>query len=177
MAGKLKKGIVQVYTGNGKGKTTAAFGQAVRALGAGLEVSIVQFLKDSRSSEVQAVLRAMPEIKVYCFGRTGFVHPFSPSDEDVRQALRGLEKCREILEHDCPDVLVLDEICTAVSLGLIGEDAVLRFLQMRPGNVEFVLTGRKATPGIIGAADLVTEMREVKHPFSLGQSARKGIEY
>lgn len=177
MAGKLIKGLVQIYTGNGKGKTTAAFGQAVRAYGAGLSVSIVQFLKDGSSSEVQALQKAMPEIQVYCYGRTGFIVPPRISSEDIEKALTALGKCQEIIEQDCPDLMILDEICTAVSLGVLSEKQVLRLLEMRPENAEFVLTGRNASPGIIEASDLVTEMREIKHPFSSGQSARRGIEY
>ena len=135
-----------------------------------------QFLKDGSSSEVQALQKAMPEIQVL-LRRTGFIVPPRISSEDIEKALTALGKCQEIIEQDCPDLMILDEICTAVSLGVLSEKQVLRLLEMRPENAEFVLTGRNASPGIIEASDLVTEMREIKHPFSSGQSARRGIEY
>lgn len=177
MSGKLTKGMVQVYTGNGKGKTTAAFGQALRAYGSGLGVAIVQFLKDGSSGEVSALKSSIPEVEVFCYGAEGFIGPSGPCPEDMQRAFDGLQKCYQILSLNKIDILVMDEICTAVSLGLLDESSVLSLLKSRPGHVEVVLTGRNATPAIIAAADLVTEMMEIKHPFAFGQAARKGIEY
>jgi len=176
MAERLTKGLVQVYTGDGKGKTTAAFGLALRAFGAGLHVCIIQFLKDGSSGEVSALRREIPCIQILCCGSKGFLFG-TPSDFQYREAMTGLETCREILLEGIIDLLVLDEICTAVSLGLVEEEAVLGLLEQKPAWVEVVLTGRNATPGIIAAADLVTEMRAVKHPYETGQEARRGVEY
>lgn len=177
MTEKLTKGLVQVYTGNGKGKTTAAFGQAIRAYGAGLRVCIVQFLKDGSSAEVTALRTLAPEIVIICCGEKGFIDPSGPFGRDKDIAATGLASCKEIMAKNEADVLVLDEICTAVSLGVIEEGALLQLLKLRPAGVEVILTGRGASPGIISAADLVTEMREVKHPFARGERARKGVEY
>jgi len=177
MADNLEKGLVQVYTGSGKGKTTAAFGQALRAHGAGLTVTIVQFLKDGCSPEVKALRASIPEIEIFCFGKSGFVGPSGPDEDDIRQALEGLEKCLLIVGEGSTDVLILDEICTAVALGVIEEEAVLNILKLRPHFMELILTGRGATGKILENADLITDMQEVKHPFTLGQQARRGIEY
>lgn len=174
---RLEKGLVQVYTGNGKGKTTAAFGQALRAHGAGLKVVIVQFLKEGTSGEVKALREAIPEIAVFSFGTGDFLLPSGSQETHREQCRKALDKARDTIFNNGTDVLVLDEICTVVELGVVPETAVVEILASKPENMEVILTGRGATKKILEAADLVTEMQEVKHPYYFGQKARKGIEY
>lgn len=171
-----ERGLVLVYTGDGKGKTTAAFGSALRALGAGWKVRIVQFVKAPvKYSEVVAAERLAPDLTVVSAGR-GFVREDGgPSLEEHRSAAReALELCREAREAD---LLVLDEVNFALARELVAEDDVLRFLDERPPGQTVILTGRGAPESIRDRADLVTEMREVKHPYQKGIRARKGIEF
>lgn len=177
MGERLEKGLVQVYTGNGKGKTTAAFGQALRAQGAGLKVVVVQFLKEGTSGEVKALREAIPEIAVFSFGTGDFLLPSSSEEAHQEQCRKALDMVWETIRNNWTDVLVLDEICTVVKLGVVPEKAVLEILNSKPENMEVILTGRGATKEILEAADLVTEMQEIKHPYNSGQGARKGIEY
>ena len=168
------KGCVQVYTGNGKGKTTAAIGLAVRALGAGMRVYFAQFLKSGDYSE-KKILGALDNLVLKQFGTGGLITR-NPSAEDMAAASRGLEEAREALKSGAYDLVILDEANVACSMGLITKEDVLSLLRDRPETTELVLTGRNAAPELIGAADLVTEMKEVKHYFASGISARKGIE-
>lgn len=197
MQNGLSKGLVQVYTGPGKGKTTAALGLAFRAAGHGLKVCVVQFMKGGTYyGELLAAQRLRPEMDFYQFGRGC---PYSA------MLLSGVQKCRgcgecfyrqgrdngeyaehvamacrfsgEILKEGRHDLVILDEIGNAVGLGLIGTDAVLKLIKQKPGHVELVLTGRDMPEEILQAADLVSEIRAVRHPFDSGVSGRRGIEY
>lgn len=169
------KGYIQVYTGDGKGKTTAAFGLAIRAVGAGLRVFIAQFVKNSEYSELKAIQKWGDAITLRQYGRGDFLNR-RPEEEDIRAAKEGLQKVKEIMRSGRYDVIILDEINIAVWFGLISVVDVLAFLREKPDHVEVVLTGRKADPRIIEAADLVTEMKEVKHYYRQGVVARLGIE-
>lgn len=173
------KGFIQVYTGNGKGKTTAALGLALRAAGRGRRTYFGQFLKGRRSGEALAAARLAPLLVIEQFGRQGFViikEGEPPDDEDAALARAGLEKCREAMLSGRFDLVVLDEVCVAVDLGLLAEADVLGFLDAKPEGVEVVLTGRGATPALLARADLVTEMAARKHYFDKGVRAREGIE-
>jgi cob(I)alamin adenosyltransferase len=171
------KGYVQVYTGNGKGKTTAALGLALRAAGCGLRSYIGQFLKGQVYGELAAVRKLKPYITIEQFGRKGFVHVTgNPDEEDIRRARAGLEKCRRAMLSGQFAIVVLDEINVALHFRLLGEDDVHGLLDQRPAGVEVVLTGRYAPPSLLKRADLVTEMRDKKHYFTRGVRARVGIE-
>jgi len=170
-------GIVQVYTGKGKGKTTAALGQAIRACGWGMRAMVIQFMKNGRNSGEVAASASIENLKFECFGSGAFVRKGHPLAEDLRLAAEGLRRAEEILKRGSCDILILDEINVAVDLGLIEEESVLRLLDLRPPNMHLVLTGRGARSSIIQRADLVTEMQEIKHPYTSGRKAEKGIEY
>jgi cob(I)alamin adenosyltransferase len=173
------KGYIVVLTGNGKGKTTSALGLAVRALGQGLRVTMLQFLKGSwKYGELETAKRLAPEFTIRPLGE-GFVHvnPDNPDPKDVQCAQRAWELCKEALFSGDYGMVILDEINIATSYGLISVDEVITALEQRPPEVHVVLTGRDAHPKILEIADLVTEMTEVKHPYVAGVKARKGIEY
>lgn len=169
-------GLVQIYTGNGKGKTTAAFGLAMRAAGRGLGVLIVQFLKPSDGYGEQVACNRMGNITLVPMGLDHFVSK-KPSDADIEAAHKALRRSEELICSGRYDVAVLDESINAVRLGLITSQELIESLERRPDHVEIVLTGRGMTPDLEEYADLVTEMRLVKHPFDKGIGARKGIEY
>lgn len=172
----MNKGFVQVYTGNGKGKTTAALGLAFRAMGYGMKVYIGQFMKGQRYGELESAKRFSDCLKIEQFGENTFVHIDNPEPKDIENARRGLLKVREAMNSGHYDIVVADEIITAVHYKLISEDEVLSLIKEKPENVELVLTGRYATQRIIESADLVTEMKEIKHYFQKGILARDGIE-
>ncbi len=169
------RGYVHVYTGNGKGKTTAALGLALRAAGAGLNVYIAQFIKHGEYSEIKALNRLSDKITIEQFGRGRFIKG-RPSEEDLVAARRGLNQIKKILKAGKHAVVILDEASVAVSLNLFSENELLEIIDRRPDNVEIIITGREAGPRIIEAADLVTEMKEIKHYFKSGVEARVGIE-
>lgn len=169
-------GLVHIYTGNGKGKTTAAFGLAMRAAGRGLRVLIVQFLKPSDGYGEQVACNRLGDVTIIPMGLDHFVSD-PPSESDIRAARTALKKSEDLICSGRYDVAVLDESVNAVRLGLIKSDELIASLERRPENVEIVLTGRGMTPELEEYADLVTEMRLVKHPFDKGICARKGIEY
>lgn len=170
-------GLVHVYTGDGKGKTTAAFGLAMRAVGRGWRVLIIQFLKARESGEVLAAERLRPELEVRRFGTERFIDPRHPREEDLAVLRAGLEEAKRALASGDYRLVVLDEINVVAHMGLIGEDEVLKTVRSRAEGVEVVLTGRYAPKSFIDAADYVTEFREVKHPFRKGVQAREGIEF
>jgi cob(I)alamin adenosyltransferase len=173
---KLSSGQVQVYTGNGKGKTTAAFGLALRASGHGLRVHIIQFMKGGGPyGEHAAAGRLAPELTVSITGRAGWVKKGAPAPEDVSEAQRALALARQALSGD-HDLVILDEANGAVDFGLIAVEELLSLIAAKPPQVELVLTGRNAHEKVMEAADLVTEMREVKHYFNKGVDFRVGIE-
>ena len=169
------KGYVQVYTGEGKGKTTAALGLSVRAAGAGLRVLIVQFLKAGDYSEVKALQRFSDLVVIRQFGKGRFIKG-EPSEEEVRAGVEGLAFAREALVSGRFDVVVLEEANVAVTCGLFPVEDLLGMIASRPDHVELVITGRGADPKVMDKADLVTEMKEIKHYYSKGVQARVGIE-
>lgn len=173
----LEQGYIQVYTGDGKGKTTAALGLAMRAAGRGLGVYIGQFMKHEPSGEADSAARLTPPVAIERFGRPGFVRV---TDEDKARdaalAAEGLRRCLEAMLSGQYDIVILDEVNAAVHFGLLAEVDVLAFLDLKPRLVEVVLTGRRAPEAILARADLVTEMVERKHYFARGVAARPGIE-
>lgn len=173
------RGYIVVLTGNGKGKTTAALGMAMRAVGQGLRVTMLQFLKGSwRYGEMETAKRLEPDLVLRPLG-AGFVHvnPDNPDQADVDRARVAWEACKEALSCGGYGMVIMDEINNAIAYGLLAVDDVLKGLKQRPESVHVVLTGRDAHPRIVENADLVTECVEVKHPFRKGITARKGIEY
>ena len=171
----MSAGAVHVYTGDGKGKTTAAVGLAVRAAGAGLRVLIVHFLKGLPASE-HAALEKIPGITIRSFGRKGFIRG-APSPRDRAEAAHALHALEHSLASGGFHLVVADELVTALSLDLVAEADVLDLLAKRPPGAEVVLTGRGATRALVRAADLVTEMKNRKHYYARGRKAKKGIEY
>ncbi len=178
----MKNSLVQIYTGEGKGKTTAAAGLAIRAAGRGLKVVFIQFLKHDESGEVTLIERSVPEIEVLRFNsQSKFIWEMN---EDERNLLRketseGFKSAADILKNGNCDMLILDEIFGACRNGFISEDEILKLINAENINerhAEIVLTGRDAPGKIIEAADLVTEMKKIKHPFDTGIKARIGIE-
>ncbi len=173
----LKKGLVQVYTGNGKGKTTASLGLAFRAAGHGFRVRILQFMKGSTVyGELESARRLAPEITIEQVGRDTFVSKANPAEEDIALARAGFEKAKQILFSGDYDLVILDELNCAVDFGLIPLEEVKEMIRNKPVHTELVMTGRGAHPDVMALADLVTEMREIKHYYNSGQHARKGIE-
>lgn len=175
---KLKKGLWQLYIGKGKGKTTAAFGLALRAMGRGLKVCIIQFMKasGSASGEVKAA-QPLGDLEIFRFGGN-LLDKSSSSREETKKAVdEGIKLAAEALSGQKYDLVILDEALTAWEHDLIEEKQLLELGGIRFSQVELVMTGRKAPPELIKAADLVTEMKEVKHPFKEGVKARRGIEY
>ena len=169
------RGYIQVYTGNGKGKTTAALGLALRAAGAGLKVYIAQFLKKGDYSEIKALERFSGLITIEQFGSGKFIKG-KPSPEDIAAAARGLEKIRTVLSSGSFQVVILEEANVGAMCGLFPVAELLDLISIKPDDVELVLTGRGAAAEIIEIADLVTEMKEIKHYYSKGVKARVGIE-
>lgn len=174
---KLDRGCVQVYTGNCKGKTTAALGLAFRAVGRGLKVLMIQFMKGGGPyGEHIAAERLAPELTIIPTGREGWVNKDNPAKEDIELATGALALAKEKLLSCEYDMVILDEANGAVGFGLIKVDDLLELIKSRPEKVELVLTGRGADPRIIEAADLVTEMLEIKHYYKAGIASRVGIE-
>lgn len=171
----MEKGYVQVYTGNGKGKTTAAFGLSLRAAGAGFKVYIAQFMKQGEYSELKALARFDDLITIEQFG-TGKFTVGKPTDEDLAAAGRCLDAIRQALLSAGYDVVIMEEAAVAEKLGVISTNDILDMIRIKPESTELVITGRGASEQLIAAADLVTEMREVKHYYSNGVQARLGIE-
>lgn len=170
-------GLIHIYCGDGKGKTTAALGLALRAAGSGKRVLLLQFLKDGKSSEF-AALAQIPGIEVIPQTRT-FGFSWTLTEEERREAQAYYSGLLEEAFRRCVDyeLLVLDEAVGACGAGIIEEARLLELLEARPGELEIVLTGRNPSQALLGAADYVTEMKKIKHPFERGLPARKGIEY
>ncbi len=172
-----KKGLVQVYTGKGKGKTTAALGLALRACGHGWKVLMICFMKgDSNYGEVK-ISKKIPNFKLVQSGLPTFVKKGEPSEEDLRLAIEGFQIAKKALKEKKYDMLILDEINVAVDYGLISLNSVLDLIDKKPDNVELVLTGRYAHPEIVKSADLVSEILVIKHYYPKGIDSREGIEY
>jgi cob(I)alamin adenosyltransferase len=172
----LKKGLIHVYTGNGKGKTTAAIGLGVRAAGDGLKVLMIQFMKGRRYSELDA-LQQMKNFTVVQFGRDEFVSKEKPAQVDIDLAQKGLAFAKDVIHKHIYDVVILDEINVALDYRLITLDDVLQLLKEKPESLELILTGRYASPEIIKHADVVSEILEIKHPYQKGVQSRKGIDW
>jgi len=169
------KGYIQVYTGNGKGKTTAALGLALRAAGAGLKVYFAQFIKGMDYSELHSIKKLSENITLKQYGRECFIYK-EPDEEDVKEARNGFEEVSKIVLEGKHEIVVLDEINIAIYYKLISVAEVLELIDNKPENVELVLTGRNVDQKIVERADLVTEMKEIKHYYQNGIRARKGIE-
>lgn len=168
-------GKIHIYTGNGKGKTTAAMGLALRAAGAGKNVFIAQFVKGMHYSELEA-LEKHENITIKQFGRSCFIEQ-EPVIEDILAAQTGFAEVKELIIHGTYNVMILDEIFIALYYKLIKSEELLSFIKSKPEDVELVMTGRYAQDMFIQIADLVTEMKEIKHYFNNGIKARLGIEY
>ena len=171
-----EKGYIHVYTGNGKGKSTAAFGLALRAAGAGLRVYIGQFMKTGIYHEIKAFKEYLPMISLEQYGNGCLIGKEGPGESDYAAARTGLEKARSALCGGDFDIVMFDEILVSAHLGLIRERDILDLIQAKPQAVELVLTGRYAMQSVVEQADLVTEMAEVKHYYNQGVLARDGIE-
>lgn len=175
---KLDQGLIQVYTGNSKGKTTAALGLTVRAVGRGLKVHIIQFMKGQGDyGEISGLARLGPDCQVESFGAPGWVHKGEELAEHKQEARRAFLRAREIIKSEEWDIVILDEITNAIWFDLLPEEEVIELCQNKPHDLELVLTGRNASLRLVEQADLVTEMVQVKHPFERGIPARQGIEY
>ena len=169
------KGYVQVYTGDGKGKTTAALGLTLRAVGAGLKVYIVQFAKGMDYSELKTLATFGEQVVVRQCGRDCFIHQ-EPKQEDMDLARQGFEEAKAALLSGDYDVVIMDEANIATYYSLVTVEELLELIDKKPTHVELIITGRKADERIVERADLVTEMREIKHYYQQGVAARKGIE-
>ena len=171
-----QRGLVIVYTGHGKGKTTAALGLVFRALGRGLRVAVVQFIKGKWRTGERAFAEGIPGLLFLVMGE-GFTWDSDDIGRDRRAAGAAWAKAAELIAAGAHDLVILDEVTYAVSYGFIALADVLDALAARPANVHVVLTGRNAPDELVAIADLVTEMRSVKHPFAAGMKARAGIDY
>ena len=178
----MEKGYVHIYTGSGKGKTTAAFGLALRAVCAGLSVYIGQFVKSMKYNETRLTEllehadSSFGKLCIEQLGRGCFVFS-KPEPEDIDLAHQALQHCAEILQSKKYDVVIFDEICIALYFKLLTADEVLQVINARPQNVEIVITGRKAPQELIEIADVVTDMQEVKHYYQQGVLSRNGIDH
>lgn len=169
-------GLVQVYTGNGKGKTTASLGLALRALGNGLKVAMVQFMKPPRSYGEYEMAKSLPDFTLLSMGRPQLIYKDDLSKEDFEAAEEALRKADEMIQSRKYDLVILDEANVTIHMGLLKVEDIVKVVKARPPHVEVVLTGRYAPRELVEIADLVTEMGQVKHPFDKGIPARRGIE-
>jgi cob(I)alamin adenosyltransferase len=175
--GSFSKGLVQVYTGEGKGKTTAAIGTVLRALGNDLKVCVVAFMKTGQPSGEWNILSGLPNITVTRFGSGPLVNPTNITSNDREEASAALAAARQAILGGEYDLVVLDEVNVAVAWGLIELDGLISLIQDKPPDVELILTGRGADKEIVKMADIVTEMLNIKHPYNEGVTARRGIEF
>ena len=174
----MERGLVQVYTGDGKGKTTAALGLALRAAGHGMRVLVIQFMKGKGDDgEQEAARRLSPNLTLIKAGRETFVSKSNPDPRDVELAREGFSIAEQAVRNREYDIVILDEINLAIDYGLLPLSDLLRLIDVKPETLELILTGRNAHPDILERADLATEMVERKHYFKKGMPARKGIEF
>jgi len=174
---KYKMAMIHVYTGEGEGKTLTALGLALRAIGHGKKVIMIQFMKGwKETGEYMIKDRLEPEFEIYQFGRREFVNLKNPEKTDIELARKGFEFAKKILKKN-PDILILDEINLAISIGLLDLNEIINFLKRVPDDIAVVMTGRRAPREIIDMANLVTEMKYIKHPFDKGIAAREGLDY
>lgn len=170
------KGYIQVYTGNGKGKTTAAIGLSVRAAGAGKKVFFAQFVKGKVYSEIEAIHRFLPSITVKQYGHECFIFN-APTQDDMTVARKGFDEISEIITSGQYDIVVLDEANIAIYYNLFTSDQLIDVLKQKPDETEIIITGRYAPLELVEFVDLVTEMQEIKHYYQRGIEAREGIEF
>ena len=173
----LRRGLVQIFTGDGKGKTSAAIGAVIRALGHGLRVYIAFFMKGDYPYGERNILSQLPNVTMESFGTRGFVDPTNIKPEEKGQAKQGLAAARRAMLSGSYDLVVLDEVNLAVAWNLLELDEVVRLIEEKPEGVELILTGRRADSRLVKLADLVTEMLKIKHHYDKGVVAREGIEY
>lgn len=174
---RTRRGLIQIYTGDGKGKTTAALGTAVRALGHGHKVHIVFFLKGDYPYGERDTLSKLPNLTFASFGTMKFIDPQHITDEERHEAALAFESARQAVMSGEYDLVIMDEINLAIYWKLVTLEEVMKLINDKPEKVEIILTGRLASPEIIKRADLVTECHAVKHPYDAGITARPGIEY
>jgi len=173
-----RKGLICIYTGNGKGKTTAAIGAAIRAVGQGLKVLILQFMKGQKNiGELKVFAQASLPITLKQFGRRAFFQSRACEQIDILKANVGLQAFQKAMESEAYDLIVLDEINMAIDFGLLQIDEVMAAIKQKPPGLHLILTGRNAKEPLMEIADLVTEMKEVKHHYQKGVNAQKGIEF
>ena len=175
-----KDGLVIVYTGNGKGKTTAALGLAIRAVGYEHKVCMLQFIKGSwHYGEMDSSKKLEPKFELIAIGKgfVGILDDNSPREEHEKYAAEALRICREKINSGNYNVVILDEVNYAINLGLIDVQEIIKLIKEKPSNLDLVLTGRDVKEEIVELADLVTEMKEIKHPFKSGIKAKKGIDF
>jgi cob(I)alamin adenosyltransferase len=173
---ETRQGVLLVVTGNGKGKTTAAFGAALRALGHGFSIAVVQFLKGRIYGEL-SVLRDRLGVEVWQFGRNAYVDPKDPDPRDRELARAGLDKAWEMVRGGRHDLLILDEVNVVADFGLVPVEEVLELARARPRWMDLIWTGRNAPAAMVGLADTVSEVREIKHHYRKGIESRAGMEY
>ena len=172
-----RKGLIQVYTGTGKGKTTAALGLALRACGKGHRVHIIQFMKGKINYGELEGVKHLPGVELEQFGRPDFVDRMNPAPIDIELAGRGMDRAEEIVSRGVIDMLILDEMNVVLDFKLVDEERVQKLLDSKPEHMELVLTGRGAPSSVIDRANLVSVVSEVKHPYREGIEAREGIEF
>lgn len=174
---KYRRGLVQIYTGNGKGKTTAAFGQILRAVGHGYRVCIIQFMKGRKYGEYLALEKYIPLVSIRLSGLDSFVMRDNPAPVDIELAMQGLEQAKQAIASGDYDMVVLDEINVAVDFKLIPVSEVVELIKQKPSAIDLILTGRYAPLEIIALADTVSEISEIKHHYAAGFKERAGIEF
>ena len=174
---ELKQGFIQIYTGNGKGKSTAAIGQAVRAAGFGLKTYIAQFMKEYPYNELNSLKHLSEWITIEQFCGDDFVYKKElPGKDEIDKARRGLAKAKSKMLSGKFDIIILDEVCVSIYFGLFSDEEILTFMKQKPDKVELILTGRYCPDNLLEKADLVTEMKEIKHYYQVGVKSRRGIE-
>jgi cob(I)alamin adenosyltransferase len=175
-----EKGLLVVYTGNGKGKTTAALGMTIRAVGYDWKVAVLQFIKGSwKYGELDGIKKLAPNVELEIMGEgfVGIVDDDKPFEEHRAAAIRALEKVKDRIISGQYNLIILDELNVAVSLGLVTQEELQEIVELKPEKLHLVITGRGATQWLIDRADLVTEMKEIKHPYQKGILAQKGVDY
>jgi cob(I)alamin adenosyltransferase len=172
----LEKGYIHIYTGPGKGKTTAALGLGIRAAGAGFIVHMIQFMKGRKYNEINSI-ETLPNFTISQHGRDEFVSKEKPEQIDIDLAKEGFTHAKSLINNGKYDLIILDEINVAVDYNLIPLKEVIELIDGKPENLEIVMTGRDAHPDLVKIADVVTEMLEIKHPYQQGVLARKGIDF
>ena len=172
-----EKGLVHIYTGKGKGKTTSSLGLAMRAWGHGANVTVIQFMKGWKEYGELITASKLEGLKMVQTGRADYVYRGKEQPEDYDEAERGMETALRVMSSGKCDMLILDEINVAIDYGLVALESIIELVKNKPSGMELILTGRDAHKDLIELADLVTEMHEVKHPYNDGITARKGVEF